>query len=509
MNSSITSSGWAFTHIELMPVAEHPFDGSWGYQITNYFAPTSRFGNPDEFRYFVDRCHQRGIGVILDWVPGHFPKDAHGLAEFDGTDLFEHSDPRQGEHADWGTLIFNYGRNEVRNFLSANGLFWLDCYHIDGLRVDAVASMLYLDYSRKAGEWVPNAFGGRENLEAVHFLKEFNTLAYGQFPGIMTIAEESTAWPAVSRPHLRGRAGFRLQVEHGLDERQPALHGAGPDPPPLPPERHHFSRWCTRLRSILSSCSAMMKLSMARNPCWKRCPATIGRSSPTCGCSLLGCGRIQAKSSSFRASSSGSGRNGHTTAVWIGTFSTSRSNDGLSRMVQHLNYLYRNEPAFYEIDDSYEGFEWIDFGDADNSVISFIRKSRSGGVLLFVVNATPMVREGYRMGRSGSGVLRGNPEHRRANLRWKQHRQQRRAMDGTSVVAGEGSFSDCQLAAAVRGRIPTEERRKTSGKVGKCYRIVTGALIFCWIGGNALTLGRKTLFCRYPSEALFAPQHHD
>ncbi len=391
-----------FTHLELMPVAEHPFDGSWGYQITNYFAPTSRFGNPDEFRYFVDRCHQRGIGVILDWVPGHFPKDAHGLAEFDGTDLYEHSDPRQGEHTDWGTLIFNYGRNEVRNFLTANGLFWFDAYHIDGLRVDAVASMLYLDYSRKAGEWIPNQFGGRENLEAVYFLKRFNEVAYSEFPGIMTIAEESTSWPSVSRPTYLGGLGFGFKWNMGwmndslrymaLDPAYRRFHQGEVTFSLVYAFTEHFVLVLSHDEVVHGKGSLISKMPGDDWQKFANLRMFLAYMWAHPGKKLIFQGTEFGQWSEWKYNQS---LDWHLTQLPL--------HDGLRRLVQHLNHLYRQEPAFYELDDSYEGFEWIDFGDADNSVLSFARKSRNGDVLLFVVNATPVIREGYRVGAPGAG----------------------------------------------------------------------------------------------------------
>ncbi|HEY0793358.1 MAG TPA: 1,4-alpha-glucan branching protein GlgB [Chthoniobacterales bacterium] len=391
-----------YSHIELLPVAEHPFDGSWGYQVTGYYAPTSRFGNPDEFRHFVDQCHVNGIGVIVDWVPGHFPKDQHGLAQFDGTRLFEHTDPRQGEHRDWGTLIFNYGRNEVRNFLVANGLYWLDKFHIDGLRVDAVASMLYLDYSRKPGEWIPNAFGGRENLEAIAFLKRFNEVCYERFPGIMTIAEESTAWPGVSRPTYLGGLGFGFKWNMGwmhdfLDymSREPVYrkyHQGAATFSLVYAFQEHFVLVLSHDEVVHGKGSLINKMP---GDAWQKFAnlrmfyswmyAHPGKKLLFMGCEF------------------GQWREWNHDASLDWNLVDQPLHGGLRRLVQHLNHLYKTEPALFEQDDSYEGFEWIDFHDSDHCVIAFMRKAAAGAPIVFVVNATPVPREGYRVGVPGEG----------------------------------------------------------------------------------------------------------
>lgn len=386
-----------FTHIELMPVMEHPFDGSWGYQVVNYYAPTSRFGNPDEFRNFVDRCHQAGIGVILDWVPGHFPKDAHGLARYDGSCLFEHEDPRLGEHQDWGTLIFNYGRNEVRNFLIGNALFWLDEYHIDGLRVDAVASMLYLDYSRKAGEWIPNCFGGRENLEAIDFMKRCNEVCYERHPGVALIAEESTAWPGVSRPTYTGGLGFGYKWNMGW--MNDSLRYISKDP--IHRRYHQGEITFSMLYAFHEHFILVLshdEVVHGKGSLINKMPGDDWQKFANCRMFLAWMWAHPGKKLIFQGIEFGQ------FSEWKHAFSLDwhlteqHLNQGMRRLMQHLNWLYTHEPSFYELDDSYEGYEWIDFGDADNSVWSFMRKSRSGERILFVVNATPVVRGGYRVG---------------------------------------------------------------------------------------------------------------
>jgi len=394
-----------YTHIEMLPIAEHPFEGSWGYQVTNYYAPTSRLGTPDELRQLVDRFHQAGIGVIVDWVPGHFPKDTHGLAEFDGTDLYEHLDPRQGEHQDWGTLIFNLGRNEVRNFLIGNALFWLDKYHIDGLRVDAVASMLYLDYSRKPGEWVPNAFGGRENLEAVYFLKRFNEVCYQQFPGIMTIAEESTAWPGVSRPTHLGGLGFGFKWNMGW--MHDFLHYMSLDP--IFRRFHHNNITFSLMYAFHEHFILVLshdEVVHGKRSLLNKMPGNEWQKFANLRMFYAWMYGHPGKKLLFMGGEFGQPSEWNHDGELEWELLGRPRHDGVRRLVQHLNYVYKTEPALWECDDTHEGFEWIDFHDADHSVVAFMRRSRGGEIIVFAVNATPVVRHGYRLGVPSAGFYR-------------------------------------------------------------------------------------------------------
>ena len=404
-----------FTHIELLPISEHPFDGSWGYQPIGLFAPTSRFGSPDDFRFFVDACHEAGLGVLLDWVPGHFPNDPHGLAQFDGTALYEHADPRQGKHMDWDTLIYNYGRREVRNFLISNARFWIDRYHIDGLRVDAVASMLYLDYSRKAGEWVPNIYGGNENLEAIDFLKRMNEAVFGHGVGATTAAEESTSWPMVSRPTYIGGLGFGFKWNMGW--MHDTLEYISQDPVH---RRFHQDKLTFGLLYAFSE-NFILPLShdevvhgkrslLGRMPGdrWQRFAnlrAYYGFMYGHPGKKLLFMGGEIAQEQEW---------NHDTQLDWH--LLQQPENAGIRRLVGDLNRLYREQPALHQLDSAAEGFEWIDCVDADNSVLAFLRRSRGGGDFVVVVcNFTPVVRIGYRIGVPETGryreILNTDAEH--------------------------------------------------------------------------------------------------
>jgi 1,4-alpha-glucan branching enzyme len=389
-----------FTHVELLPVMEHPFDGSWGYQVVNFFAPSSRFGSPDEFRHLIDALHQAGVGVILDWVPGHFPKDAHGLARFDGTALYEHEDPRLGEHRDWGTLIFNYGRNEVRNFLIANALFWLDQYHIDGLRVDAVASMLYLDYSRNAGEWVPNRFGGRENLEAIEFLKAFNTACYARHPGIMTIAEESTAWPGVSKPVYEGGLGFGFKWNMGWMNDSLRYIAR----PPIHRKYHQGEITFSMLYAYHEHFILVLshdEVVHGKGSLLNKMPGDDWQKAANLRMFLSWMWAHPGKKLLFQGGEIGQWREwDHDSSIdWH--ILDHQPHAGIQCLIRRLNEIYRSEPALFALDDRPEGFEWVDFHDADNTVWSFLRKASQGSGasdLLVIVNATPVVRNSYRVG---------------------------------------------------------------------------------------------------------------
>ena len=394
-----------FTHIELMPVSEYPFDGSWGYQVSGYFAPTSRYGNPDEFREFVDRCHQAGIGVIVDWVPAHFPKDAHGLARFDGTALFEHSDPRQGEHMDWGTLIFNYGRNEVKNFLISNALFWLEHYHIDGIRVDAVASMLYLDYSREAGQWVPNQYGGRENLEAIAFMKELNTQCYTQHPGVVMIAEESTAWGGVSRPVSGGGLGFGFKWNMGwMNDSLRYM-----EKEPIHRKHHHGEATFSMLYAYDENFILVLshdEVVHGKRALLDKMPGDRWQKFANLRMFLTWMWMHPGKKLLFMGCEIGQWREwSHDRSLdWEVLYG--EEHKGLQKLVSDLNRIYSAYPALHKLDHQPGGFWWLDANDWEASLFVFARSAPEGDKVYVAVNATPVPRQGYRMGVAEAGFYR-------------------------------------------------------------------------------------------------------
>jgi 1,4-alpha-glucan branching enzyme len=387
-----------FTHIELLPVMEHPFSGSWGYQVIGFFAPTSRFGPPEDFKLFVDACHRAGLGLILDWVPGHFPKDAHGLARFDGTALYEHEDPRQGEHHEWGTLIFNYGRNEVRNFLLSNALFWLEEYHIDGLRVDAVASMLYLDYSRRDGEWIPNRYGGRENLDAISFLRRLNTLTHAEQPGTMTLAEESTAWPGVSRPAHLGGLGFTYKWNMGwMHDMLKYVHED-----PVHRRWHHNLVTFAMIYAFTENFVLPLshdEVVHGKGSLLDKMPGDVWQKYATLRTLYGFMWGHPGKKLLFMGAEIGQWREWNYDASLDWHVLDEPAHDGLRRFVQALNWYYRAEPALHECDFSPAGFRWIDCTDNENSVVSFVRRAKDPkDAVLMVFNFTPVPRADYRVG---------------------------------------------------------------------------------------------------------------
>jgi 1,4-alpha-glucan branching enzyme len=398
--------GMGYTHIEFMPLMEHPLDASWGYQTLGYYAVTSRFGKPSDFMFFVDRCHDAGIGVILDWTPAHFPRDGHGLALFDGTHLYEHADPRRGAHPDWGTLVFNYGRNEVQNYLISNALFWIDKYHVDGLRVDAVASMLYLDYSRKPGEWIPNPFGGRENLEAVAFLKRLNEVLHDRHPGALMFAEESTSWPAVSRPVYVGGLGFDLKWNMGW--MNDTLRYFSYDPLY---RRHHHSELTF---SMIYAFTENFVLPFSHDEVVHGKRALIEKmpgddwqkfanvrllfgymyAHPGKKLHFMGCELAQ-RNEFYEAGS----------VDW--SLENSPPHRGIQRLVTDLNRLHTTERALSEVDFEWAGFEWLEVNDAASSVLASLRRGKNPDDCVVVIcNFTPVARDGYRVGVPQLGFYR-------------------------------------------------------------------------------------------------------
>ncbi|WP_243311842.1 1,4-alpha-glucan branching protein GlgB [Fundidesulfovibrio agrisoli] len=395
-----------FTHVEFLPVMEHPYFGSWGYQTLGYFAPSSRYGTPQDFMHLVDALHAAGIGVLLDWVPSHFPTDGHGLSRFDGTSLYEHEDPKQGYHPDWKSSIFNYGRNEVRAFLLSSGLFWLDRYHADGLRVDAVASMLYLDYSRQEGEWVPNVFGGKENLEAIAFMRSLNEAAYTSYPGIQTVAEESTDWPMVSRPPYLGGLGFGMKWNMGWMHDTLDYFAKDPVFRKYHQGQLSFSIWYAFNENFVLPLShdevvhgKGSLLNKMPGDHWQKLAGLrllLGYMWAHPGKKLLFQGADVAQWAEWS----------HDGEVDWGLLQHP-GHEGVRRWIKDLNALYKAEPALHELDFEHKGFQWVDFHDAEASVLTFLRLARDpSDVVLVCLNLTPVPREGYIVGVPSGGLWR-------------------------------------------------------------------------------------------------------
>ncbi|MFN3360477.1 MAG: 1,4-alpha-glucan branching protein GlgB [Pseudanabaenaceae cyanobacterium] len=394
-----------FTHIELLPIEEHPFDGSWGYQVVGYYAATSRYGTPQDFMYFIDRCHQEGIGVIIDWVPGHFPKDGHGLAYFDGTHLYEHADPRRGEHKQWGTLIFNYDRNEVRNYLIANAVFWYEKYHIDGMRVDAVSSMLYLDYCREEGDYVLNEFGGRENLGAIRFLRQLHETVFHYFPGILSIAEEATAWPMCTWPTYVGGLGFNLKWNMGW------MHDML--------DYFHLDPWFRQFHqnnvtfSIMYAFSENFMLALShdevvhgKSPMPGKMPGDEWQKFANLRCLYSYMYTHPGKKTLFMGMEFGQWSEWNVWGDLEWHLLQYPLHKGLQRLLKDLNALIKRERALYEEDFSHEGFYWIDCSDNRNSVVSFVRRTLDNEFVVTVCNFTPVVHSSYRIGVPEAGFYR-------------------------------------------------------------------------------------------------------
>ncbi len=394
-----------FTHIEFLPLTEHPLDESWGYQTTGYFAPSSRFGSPDDLRHLIDRCHQAGIGVILDWVPAHFPTDAWALARFDGTALYEHEDPRLGMHKDWGTHIFNYGRSEVKGFLLASAHYWLAEFHFDGLRVDAVASMLYLDYSRQDGEWLPNKFGGRENLEAVAFLRELNAMVHERFPGALTVAEESTAWPMVSRPTYVGGLGFSMKWNMGWmnDTLSYMEHD------PVYRRFHHSSLTFGQIYAYTENFVLPFshdEVVHGKRSLLGKMPGDAWQQFANLRLLLTYQLTNPGKKLNFMGNEFGQGREWNEAEGLNWDLLKIDWHAGAKKAMRDLNHLYRSLPCLHELDFAQEGFAWIDCHDADQSVLSYLRRDRAGRCVIVALNFTPVPRVGYRIGCPRPGFWR-------------------------------------------------------------------------------------------------------